>query len=382
MNPVFSRLLDEARQLARNGSLAGARAALQRAWSDAAARTRLPGRRALRPASFESGLFAAPSGGMREYKLFVPAGVERVARPLVVMLHGCGQDPDDFAAGTRMNEHAQERGWFVLYPAQAPRSNHHRCWNWFKPGDQRRGAGEPELLAGMTRHVMALHEVDGARVFVAGLSAGAGMADILAREYPDLFAAAGVHSGVPHGAAHDVASAYAAMSGGGGSLLHLAMRSIFVTPAAPDEADPATDATPTIVFHGDADDTVHPSNGERVIRALLDRAGTSSGRIEATVVRAALSGRAVTRTVHHRAGARRGGPSLAEHWLVHGGGHAWSGGSGDGSYADALGPDASREMLRFFAEHPRPRSAPGVFSFRHTVPRAAAKRLSTADCRR
>ena len=133
------------------------------------------------------------------------------------MLHGCTQDPDDFAAGTRMNELAQEQGFFVLYPAQAPRSNAHKCWNWFTPADQRRGQGEPSLLAGMTRHVIDTHAIDGRRVFVAGLSAGGAMAAILAREYPDLFAAAGVHSGIPPGAAHDVASAFVVMKGGPGS---------------------------------------------------------------------------------------------------------------------------------------------------------------------
>ena len=137
--------------------------------------------------------------------------------PLVVMLHGCTQDPDDFAAGTRMNELAQEQGFFVLYPAQAPRSNAHKCWNWFLPRDQRRGHGEPALLAGMTATSCRPHAIDTDRVYVAGLSAGGAMAAILAREYPDLFAAAGVHSGVAAGAAHDVASAFSVMKSGPGA---------------------------------------------------------------------------------------------------------------------------------------------------------------------
>ena len=154
------------------------------------------------------------AAGTRAFKLFEPAGFGGRPLPLLVMLHGCTQSPDDFAAGTRMNELAQAEGFFVLYPAQAPRSNAHKCWNWFVPGDQRRGQGEPSLIAGMTRHVVRSHPIDPARVYVAGLSAGGAMAAILAREYPDLFAAAGIHSGVPAGAAHDVASAFAVMKAG------------------------------------------------------------------------------------------------------------------------------------------------------------------------
>ena len=167
-----------------------------------------------RTGRFSESTFTAEAG-TRSFKLFEPAGFEGRALPLVVMLHGCTQNPDDFAAGTRMNALAQEQGLYVLYPAQAPRSNAHKCWNWFLAGDQRRGQGEPALLAGMTRHVMATHRIDADRVWVAGLSAGGAMAAILAREYPDLFAAAGVHSGLPPGAAHDVMSAFSAMKSGG-----------------------------------------------------------------------------------------------------------------------------------------------------------------------
>ena len=174
------------------------------------------------------------------------------------MLHGCTQDPDDFAAGTRMNELAQEEGFFVLYPAQAPRSNAHKCWNWFTPGDQRRGAGEPALLAGMTRHVMQTHPVDADRVYVAGLSAGGAMAAILAREYPDLFAAAGIHSGVAAGAAHDVPSAFSVMKSGpaAGASWPSAGATRWPTPAARRRGRRAPTHAPVIVFHGDADATV------------------------------------------------------------------------------------------------------------------------------
>jgi len=285
----------------------------------------------LRTGRFGESTFTA-AAGTRRFKLFEPAGFEGRRLPLLVMLHGCTQDPDDFAAGTRMNVLAQEQGFLVLYPAQAPRSNAHKCWNWFLAGDQRRGQGEPALLAGMTRHVMATQPIDPDRVWVAGLSAGGAMAAILAREYSDLFAAAGVHSGLPPGAAHDVVSAFSAMKSGGRPA----------PPASPDAG------APLIVFHGDADGTVNAQNGKLLVDAWLGAASTEALRETSP---AGVAGRPFTRTVYAPAGTP--GPSRAEHWVVHGAGHAWAGGDPAGSYTDSGGPDASREMLRFFAEHPR-----------------------------
>ena len=293
-------------------------------------------------ARFLHGTYSGPAGS-RDYKLFVPGDPAGQARPLVVMLHGCKQDPDDFAAGTRMNELAEELGFLVLYPAQAPRSNVSKCWNWFMPGDQRRGHGEPALLAGMTQEVVAQWQVDPERVYIAGLSAGGAMAAIIGREYPDVFAAVGIHSGLPQGAAHDVVSAFSAMQNG-------AARDSAAVPAGR-----RSPAAPVIVFHGDRDGTVHPSNGADVISALLgDPAARADGSaIEASGSQARAAGRDFTRTVYRRRGAGAAEASLAEHWLVHGAGHAWSGGSPRGSFTDAQGPDASREMLRFFKEHAR-----------------------------
>ncbi len=280
------------------------------------------------PGQFISASYAAQSGP-RDYKLFIPAGSAGRALPLVVMLHGCTQDPDDFAAGTRMNELAQAQGFLVLYPKQAPRSNASKCWNWFRPGDQKRGQGEPEMIAGMTRHVLQAHQLDADRVYVAGLSAGGAMAAILGREYPDVYAAIGVHSGVPQGAAHDVPSAFSVMKNG--------------APAA----HPATSgarSVPVIVFHGDSDATVHPRNGEQVLDALRTAQATDTRVVEDT-----QSGGRFTRKDYRDAA----GTVQAEHWTLHGVGHAWSGGSTQGSYTDARGPSASREMLRFFLAHRR-----------------------------
>ena len=284
------------------------------------------------------------SAGTHAFKLFVPDGYEGDALPLVVMLHGCTQDPDDFAAGTQMNAIAQEQGFFVLYPAQTQRANATRCWNWFSPQHQRRGSGEPALIAGMTRHILQTYSVDHDRVYVAGLSAGGAMAAILAREYPDLFAAAGVHSGIVPGGASDVASAFAVMRTGRGAAWSLPT---FTMPT--DAAPPTHGSAPLIVFHGDADTTVAIANADAVLAgAIADRslvATTTQGM-------AATGERAFRRTVWRR-DDDADAPSVAEHWVVHGSPHAWSGGDASGSYTDPAGPDASREMLRFFAEHPR-----------------------------
>jgi poly(hydroxyalkanoate) depolymerase family esterase len=354
MNPLLRKILAAGR-LTRDGKLAEAAAAVQRALAEpVGAGTHTAAMPAAQeidevidvvepapaPASARQSQFLASSftgaAGTRSFKLFVPAGRAGQALPLVVMLHGCTQDPDDFAAGTRMNALAEELGFLVLYPAQAPRSNAQKCWNWFSPLDQRRGSGEPALLAGMTRHAMQTHNVDPDRVYVAGLSAGGAMAAILAREYPELFAAAGVHSGIAPGSARDVQSAFAVMQSGpeGG--------------AGPRGASAARGA-PVIAFHGSADKTVAPANGAAVVAAAL--AGTGS---TATVTSEALTGggRPAKRSVW-RDTSDPGAPSLAEHWLVQGAPHAWSGGAAAGSYTDPAGPDASREMLRFFLEHPR-----------------------------
>ncbi|RCW68872.1 extracellular catalytic domain type 1 short-chain-length polyhydroxyalkanoate depolymerase [Pseudorhodoferax soli] len=264
------------------------------------------------------------------YKLYVPptaAGAVPAPRPLLVMLHGCTQDADDFAAGTRMNQLARAAGMLVLYPVQTQHANAQKCWNWFKPQHQRRDQGEPALLAALTREVMGAHAVDAARVYVAGLSAGGAMADILGRHHADLFAAVGVHSGLPLGAASDLPSALAAMRSG---------------PAAAATAD--LPACPVIVFHGDADSTVHPANG-----AAVARAGQQHGQPDITKGRAP-NGKGFTHTVYRGAD----GSSQVEHWLLHGLGHAWSGGSAQGSYTAPGGVDASAEMLRFLLSHRRP----------------------------
>ena len=271
--------------------------------------------------------------GERQYKLYVPSGCAERRLPLVVMLHGCNQTADAFASATRMNALAEERQFFVLYPEQASAANRLRCWNWFKHGHQRRDEGEPAILAGITLEVMRRYGIDEGKVYIAGLSAGGAMAAVMGAAYPELFAAVGVHSGLACGSAHDLASAVAAMRG---------------MPKSGDRAGSAAGApaTPTIVFHGDRDRTVHPRNGEHLVSHSLQQNGAS--RDDASIERARVpGGHAYTRAIHRDPAGR----VVLEYWRVHGGGHAWFGGSPRGSYSDPRGPDAAREMIRFFFQN-------------------------------
>ncbi|HEY4252637.1 MAG TPA: PHB depolymerase family esterase [Roseomonas sp.] len=290
-------------------------------------------------ARFLAARFAGEAGS-RDYKLYIPSTHRGRPAPLIVMLHGCTQSPDDFAAGTGMNLLAEAHGCLIAYPGQSQAANPQKCWNWFNPADQRRDHGEPALIAGITRQVMRDHAVDPRRVHVAGLSAGGAQAAIMGQAYSDLYAAIGVHSGLACGAARDVPGAFAAMRQGAAAL-----------PEA--EAEGAAGRRrilPTIVFHADADTTVHPRNGEQVIaQSEAADAGLAAGlRLEVERGRVP-GGHAFTRTIRLDAAGR----PLLEQWVVHGGGHAWSGGNPAGSFTDPLGPDASRAMLRFFFQHRR-----------------------------
>jgi poly(hydroxyalkanoate) depolymerase family esterase len=281
----------------------------------------------------------------RAYMLYVPASYAAgTAAPLVMMLHGCTQTMADFAAGTQMNKQADTAGFLVAYPDEPTSANVEQCFNWFLPADQARGAGEPQLLAGMVGDVAGTFTVDAKRVFVAGISAGAAMAVILGATYPDVFAAVGAHSGLEYEAATDETSALQAAQSGG--------------PTPKTQGDAAftamgtyARAVPVIVFQGTADTTVNDVNGQQTIDQWTetdDRASASLGAGAAT--QGSAGGKSFTRTTY--TDAKSGGVML-EYYLVSGLAHAWSGGSSAGTFTDPAGPDATSLMWQFFAANPK-----------------------------
>jgi poly(hydroxyalkanoate) depolymerase family esterase len=266
------------------------------------------------------------AAGSLDYRLYVPAAHEKRDLALILMLHGCGQDPEDFALGTQMNALADEFGIIVAYPRQTRRANPSGCWNWFDRRHQSRGAGEPAKLAGLAKALAHEFGIRKERVFAAGLSAGGAMAEILAATYPDVFDAVGVHSGLPYKSAVDVPSAFAAMKGTG--------------PHDPEPPDASDRRVRKIVFHGLADSTVNPVNGERILDELE--------RGEIPLTRTDLDWDIEAGQVSRTALKDEDGRPVAEQWLVEGGGHAWFGGDPRGSYTQTVGLDASRVMVRFF----------------------------------
>ena len=258
----------------------------------------------------------------RRYRLYVPTNRPDGPMPLIVMLHGCTQDAVDFALGTAMNEAAEQRGFSVLYPEQSRQANQNGCWNWFTADGQSATNGESALLADMVRSIAAAETIDTRRIYVAGLSAGGAMAAILGQNHGDLFAAIGVHSGLAAGSANNMMGAFSAMQNGGpgGGSQH---------------------AVRAIVIHGDRDQTVASINGTQVIEQAL-----GSVKLQKSRMKGSVGSRDYTRERWTDSRGR----AHAEHWLLHGGGHAWSGGSPKGSYTDPDGPSATDAMVSFFLD--------------------------------
>ena len=297
--------------------------------------------------------------GSRSYGVYVPPAPHAGSPvPVVVLLHGCRQSAADAAAGTGLNALADRHVFVAVYPEQTKRHNRGACWNWFRPGDQRRDAGEPELIAGITRRLLDANlpvRTDPDRVYVAGLSAGGAMAAILGVTYSDLYAAVGVHSGVPYGAARTAGAALRVMRSGAGDPEQQAR-------LARSAMGARARVVPLVVVHGDEDRKVAPGNGDSLVRQWLTLACLASGgawrpdldRADAT--RQEHSPGELPYTVH--SWHDPSGHPFVEYWRVSGLGHAWSGGSRGASYVDPRGPDATEAMYRFFSQQRLHRPAP------------------------
>lgn len=286
---------------------------------------------------FIEGSYANFSGTLK-YHLFIPKGF-RAGMPLLVMLHGCNQDAETFATGTRMNDHAENLGFMVLYPDQSGFSNMNKCWNWYQSINQYRNMGEPAVIAGMTQEIMATYQIDPHKVYIAGMSAGAAMAYIVGRVYSDIYAAIGVHSGLLYRGINNVFSALAAMKTGSGQMPNSEELREDKSTTTGEPNTVARHDQPLIIFHGDQDTTVDLQNAVDLMAYHHQNNQFKEHHYEET-----SDHYDHTRTTYQN----KQGKNLAEQWIIHGAGHNWSGGNTEGNFTDANGPDASLEMMRFF----------------------------------
>jgi len=261
-----------------------------------------------------------------------------------VLLHGCTQDPDDIARGTRIAEHAEREGFLALLPEQPASANPKKCWNWYDPAHQARDAGEPSLIDGMTAQVAHDYAVDPARVHLAGISAGAGMASLVAVAYPERWASLALHSGLAWRAATNVMEALGAMAKGAADADALGV-------AAYEAMGSRARAIPTLVVHGAKDAVVNPINGTQGARqwVVTDARALGVERLASVESAGEENGYGFTRVLYRDVA----GATVVEELTVRELGHAWSGGSIAGTFTDERGPDATREIVRFFREHPR-----------------------------
>jgi poly(hydroxyalkanoate) depolymerase family esterase len=293
--------------------------------------------------------------GTRPYFVYTPVGYTPGAPvPAIVMLHGCTQTPADFAAGTQMNDLADQNNFIVIYPQQTSTYNQNQCWNWFETAHQSRGSGEPGIIAGIVKTVLqntSKWTLDPNRIYVTGLSAGAAMSVIMGATYPDLFAAIGVGAGLEYQAALGMTDAFTAMRQGGPNPVTQGQK-------AYNASGPFARVVPTIVFHGTSDYTVYPINGDQVIQQWMETNRLASNNTYNASFNSPSS------TTNGKVGTPQGrsytvtkwndnnGNLIQEYWKVTGMGHAWSGGSTNGSYTDPNGPSASQAMYTFFMNHP------------------------------
>jgi len=296
-------------------------------------------------------LFALRSQYKLHYHLFLPRDRlpdERL--PLLVMLHGCSQDGTAFAAGTRMNGLAQQHGCAVLYPEQNRTANARRCWNWFDRAAQR-GQAEAGVIVRLVQDVMRREAVDAQRVYIAGMSAGAAMADILALRFPGLFAASALHSGVMYAAAGSAGEALRVMRSGA-SLSPTAVAQQLAA-----ELRQQTMLAPALVIHGRADSTVNPRNAEQIVVQRLALAGMTGADEQPIAPTAECEFDNGGRKILQRDYARNG-TLLVRLLMIDGLGHAWSGGNAAQEFNDPAGPDASKMIIEFLRRHRLAASGP------------------------
>lgn len=325
--------------------------------SDAASTGTRPVAGALTTGRFVDGAFSSDAG-TRRWRLWVPDGYDAGRKhPLVVMLHGCTQDPDDLARGTRLTEHADRHALLVLLPEQPEAANAKKCWNWYEGAHQHRERGEPSLIAGMTRQVMAEWAVDGRRVYIGGISAGAAMASLTSVAYPDLYAAVALHSGIPYRAAGTVLEGLGVMATGAADTRRLAR-------LAREEMGSRARPIPAIIVQGASDPVVKPVNATHSRDLWLEMNALARGADSAAGGPPDQSGRRVEAQAAGLDFVKEcHGPETAARecevvtLTVAGLGHAWSGGSKLGTFTDERGPDATGEILRFLLAHAMPAPA-------------------------
>lgn len=297
---------------------------------------------------------ATGASGSRNYALWVPAGYDkRKATPLVMMLHGCMQKPEDLAAISGMNAVAEQHNFLVVYPEQIPAANPLKCWNWFDPQNQTRGSGEPSLLAAIVAKVQTTHKVNPKKIFVAGISAGGAMAVVMAATYPDLFSGVGTSAGLAYKTATSVQTGLAAMKQGSADPRQL--ESLVYSAMNEGLRVRRKKSLPIIVFQGSVDPYVNPLNADQLIvqwaatNDFLDDGKYNQSvkaEIAETVAGNVPAGYSFTRSIYQD----KAGRLLMEKWIVNGLAHAWSGSPAASTFGDPKGPDASKEMWRFFEQ--------------------------------
>jgi poly(hydroxyalkanoate) depolymerase family esterase len=312
--------------------------------------------------------FGSNPGNLLAYK-HVPAGVG-ARPPLVVVLHGCTQTAADYTAAG-WNELADRWGFVVLYPEQQTGNNRNRCFNWFEAGDIARGQGEALSIRQMVDAMRAAHDVDPARVYVTGLSAGGAMTSVMLAAYPDVFAAGAVMAGLPYRCATSVGEAFMCMNPGVDRAP--ADHAARVRGELRDFAGPYPRVS---IWAGTRDTTVSPSNVTEIaqqwtaLHGLDDRAD-ATGTVEGAA---------------HAEHRRADGATAVETWLVPNMTHGTAIRPGDeraagcgrpGAYVLSAGICSTYHAARFFGLEPAAAADAGGPDA--STPDAATPDASTPD---